>query len=137
MAASAEVGMASLEARSASSWQGRRFAGRQALSGRRAQREARACVEVAGAVATTVAAMRARFGSFGRQSHPDRHQAALDERQAGPERQEKRQEQRSEPMLRRQAHGWYYGAPRVRQQGSAPASPPVLSMTLDHVGQPT
>jgi hypothetical protein len=134
--APAENEAASVETRSGSWRQSKRFPRKQALSGRRAREEARARVEVG--FITTIAAMGARLGSFGGKGHLCRHQACLDERQAHPERQEKRQEQCSDPMLRRAAHDWYYGAVRSRQQGSAQAGSPTLStMTLDRIRQAT
>ena len=136
MRAPAENEVANVEARSGSGRQSKRFPGKQTLYGRRAREEARACVEV-GFVAA-IAAMGARLGGFGRNGHLGRHQTPLDERQAHPERQEKRQEQCSDPMLRRAAHDWYYGAVRSRRQGSAQAGSPTLStMTLDRIRQAT
>jgi hypothetical protein len=136
--AAAEIETASLEARSGNWWQSERFPRQQAVRGRPTRREANSCGVVAIAVGAAVAAMGARFGGFDWKGHLGRHQASLDERHAHPERQEKRQEQSSEPMLRRRVHDWYYGAVRSRQQGSLQAGLPVLlTMTLDRVGQPT
>jgi hypothetical protein len=126
------------KARLRSRWQSSRLRREQARSDRSARRGTRACVEVAIAVATAVAAMRTRLGRFGRKGHLCRHQTRLDERQAHPERQQKRQEQCAEPMLRRRAHDRYYGAAHGRRQGSARVGPPApRTMTLDRVGQAT
>jgi hypothetical protein len=119
----AERDIASLEARSSNREQSGRCRRKQALSDRPAQRQACACVDVAIAVGAAIAAVGARLGNFGRDGHLCRHQASLDERHADPERQEKRQEQCSEPMSRRRVHAREYGAARVPQQGSQVASP--------------
>ena len=87
-----------LEACSRSWWQSNRFPGQYALSGRRAHRQAHACVGLVIAAATPVAVAGPGVTGFSRDGQLCRHQAPLDERHAHPERQYQRQEQNSDAM---------------------------------------